>query len=138
MAQKELALYVAEQLAPLGEIRYIPMMGGWLFYYREKLDRRYLWRWVCPERYSRIQKIYAGLQGRDMGGYSGSAASLYDSGGQGKTVPDGQRDVSGSPGTKSKAGQKEKGIKRWRLIIKKSIKNFTFLGNSLKLWRFRR
>ena len=36
MAQKELALYVAEQLAPLGEIRYIPMMGGWLFYYREK------------------------------------------------------------------------------------------------------
>ena len=37
MAQKELALYVAEQLAPLGEIRYIPMMGGWLFYYREKL-----------------------------------------------------------------------------------------------------
>ena len=37
MAQKELALYVAEQLAPLGEIRYIPMMGGWLFYYRDKL-----------------------------------------------------------------------------------------------------
>ena len=37
MAQKELALYVAEQLVPLGEIRYIPMMGGWLFYYREKL-----------------------------------------------------------------------------------------------------
>ncbi|MFR8035246.1 MAG: hypothetical protein ACLU6W_14740 [Lachnospiraceae bacterium] len=28
MAQKELALYVAEQLAPLGEIRFIPMMGG--------------------------------------------------------------------------------------------------------------
>ena len=37
MAQKELALYVAEKLSPLGEIRYIPMMGGWLFYYREKL-----------------------------------------------------------------------------------------------------
>lgn len=37
MAQKELALYVAEQLAPLREVRYIPMMGGWLFYYREKL-----------------------------------------------------------------------------------------------------
>lgn len=37
MAQKELALYVAEQLSPLGDIRYIPMMGGWLFYYREKL-----------------------------------------------------------------------------------------------------
>ena len=36
MADKELALYVAEQLAPLGETRYIPMMGGWLFYYREK------------------------------------------------------------------------------------------------------
>lgn len=37
MAQKELALYVAEQLAPLGDIRYIPMMGGWLFYYKDKL-----------------------------------------------------------------------------------------------------
>ena len=37
MAMKELALYVAEQLAPLGEVRYISMMGGWLFYYREKL-----------------------------------------------------------------------------------------------------
>lgn len=37
MAQKELAQYVAEQLAPLGEVRYIPMMGGWLFYYRDKL-----------------------------------------------------------------------------------------------------
>ena len=37
MAQKELALYVAEQLEPLEDIRYIPMMGGWLFYYREKL-----------------------------------------------------------------------------------------------------
>ena len=37
MADKELALYVAEQLAPLGETRYIPMMGGWLFYYREKI-----------------------------------------------------------------------------------------------------
>ena len=37
MAQKELALFVAQQLAPLGEISYIPMMGGWLFYYREKL-----------------------------------------------------------------------------------------------------
>ena len=37
MAMKELALYVAEQLSPLGEVRYIPMMGGWLFYYREKL-----------------------------------------------------------------------------------------------------
>ena len=31
MAQKELALYVTEQLAPLGEIRKIPMVGGWLF-----------------------------------------------------------------------------------------------------------
>lgn len=37
MAQKELAKYVAEQLAPLGDIRYIPMMGGWLFYYQDKL-----------------------------------------------------------------------------------------------------
>lgn len=34
---KELAMYVAEQLAPLEEMRYIPMMGGWLFYYKEKI-----------------------------------------------------------------------------------------------------
>ena len=78
MAQKELALYVAEQLAPLGEIRYIPMMGGWLFYYREKL----------------IGGIYGdgfavkdtALPGRGMGGYSGGAAALYDSGRQRETV----------------------------------------------------
>lgn len=37
MAMKELALYVAEQLSPLEEIRYIPMMGGWLFYYKDKI-----------------------------------------------------------------------------------------------------
>lgn len=38
MALKELALHVAEQLSPLGsDIRYIPMMGGWLFYYRERI-----------------------------------------------------------------------------------------------------
>jgi len=34
---KELAVYVAGQLSPLEGIRYIPMMGGWLFYYKEKL-----------------------------------------------------------------------------------------------------
>ncbi|MFR5600972.1 MAG: TfoX/Sxy family protein [Lachnospiraceae bacterium] len=37
MAMKELALYVAEQLSSLNEIRYISMMGGWLFYYRGKI-----------------------------------------------------------------------------------------------------
>jgi len=37
MAMKELAMYVAGQLSPLGETRYIPMMGGWLFYYKEKI-----------------------------------------------------------------------------------------------------
>lgn len=37
MAMKELALYVAEQLSGLEEIRYIPMMGGWIFYYRERI-----------------------------------------------------------------------------------------------------
>ena len=102
--------------------------GRLLFYYREKLDRRYLWRWVCPERYSRIQKIYAGLQGRDMGGYSGSAASLYDSGGQGKTVPDGQRDVSGSPGTKSKAGQRRERDQKMAFDYKKEYKEFYLPG----------
>lgn len=37
MAMKELALYVAEQLSGLDEVRYIPMMGGWLFYYKERI-----------------------------------------------------------------------------------------------------
>lgn len=37
MAMKELADYVAEQLSPLKEMRYIPMMGGWLFYYKNKI-----------------------------------------------------------------------------------------------------
>ncbi len=37
MAMKELAMYVAEQLSPLGGTRHIPMMGGWLFYYKEKI-----------------------------------------------------------------------------------------------------
>ncbi len=37
MAMKELAMYVAGQLESLEEIRYIPMMGGWLFYYRGKI-----------------------------------------------------------------------------------------------------
>lgn len=34
---KELAAYVTEQLEGLGEIRSIPMMGGYIFYYRERI-----------------------------------------------------------------------------------------------------
>lgn len=34
---KELAAYVTEQLADLGEVRNIPMMGGYVFYYRERI-----------------------------------------------------------------------------------------------------
>ena len=37
MAMKELAQYVAEQLSGLEGIRYIPMMGGWIFYYKERI-----------------------------------------------------------------------------------------------------
>lgn len=33
----ELADYVMEQLSDLGEIRNIPMMGGYIFYYRERI-----------------------------------------------------------------------------------------------------
>lgn len=35
--QKELCEYVMEQLDGLGEIRNIFMMGGYVFYYREKI-----------------------------------------------------------------------------------------------------
>lgn len=34
---KELAAYVMEQLSELGDIRNIPMMGGYIFYYRERI-----------------------------------------------------------------------------------------------------
>ena len=34
---KELVDYIMEQLAGLGEIRHIPMMGGYIFYYRERI-----------------------------------------------------------------------------------------------------
>ena len=34
---KELAEYITEQLADLDEIRKIPMMGGYIFYYRERI-----------------------------------------------------------------------------------------------------
>lgn len=34
---KELAAYIMEQLAVLEEIRCIPMMGGYIFYYKERI-----------------------------------------------------------------------------------------------------
>lgn len=34
---KELAEYVMDQLAELGDIRNIPMMGGYIFYYKERI-----------------------------------------------------------------------------------------------------
>lgn len=34
---KELVDYITEQLAGLEEIRHIPMMGGYIFYYRERI-----------------------------------------------------------------------------------------------------
>ncbi len=34
---KELAKYITEQLAELKNIRKIPMMGGYIFYYRERI-----------------------------------------------------------------------------------------------------
>ena len=37
MAYKELAAYILEQLSELGEVRSIPMMGGYIFYYRERI-----------------------------------------------------------------------------------------------------
>ncbi len=37
MANKELMQYILEQLSDLGEIRSIPMMGGYIFYYRERI-----------------------------------------------------------------------------------------------------
>lgn len=36
-ANKELMEYVMEQLAELGDVRSIPMMGGYVFYYRERI-----------------------------------------------------------------------------------------------------
>lgn len=37
MQNKELASYIMDQLSDLGNVRNIPMMGGYVFYYREKI-----------------------------------------------------------------------------------------------------
>ena len=34
---KELSLYIMEQLTDLGDVRNIPMMGGYIFYYKERI-----------------------------------------------------------------------------------------------------
>lgn len=34
---KELADYIIDQLSDLGDIRNIPMMGGYIFYYKERI-----------------------------------------------------------------------------------------------------
>lgn len=33
---KELSQYIMEQLSDLGDVRNIPMMGGYIFYYKER------------------------------------------------------------------------------------------------------
>lgn len=37
MAEKELACYIMEQLSGLSDIRSIPMMGGYIFYYKNRI-----------------------------------------------------------------------------------------------------
>ena len=37
MAYKEFAEYILDQLSDLGEVRCIPMMGGYVFYYRGRI-----------------------------------------------------------------------------------------------------
>lgn len=37
MANKELASYITEQLSGLDAVRSIPMMGGYIFYYRDRI-----------------------------------------------------------------------------------------------------
>lgn len=34
---RELAEYIMDQLSDLGEVRNIPMMGGYIFYYKERI-----------------------------------------------------------------------------------------------------
>ena len=34
---KELAQYITQQLEELGDVRKIPMMGGYIFYYRDRI-----------------------------------------------------------------------------------------------------
>ena len=36
-SSKELSLYIMEQLSDLGDVRNIPMMGGYIFYYKERI-----------------------------------------------------------------------------------------------------
>lgn len=37
MSNKELDRYIKEQLAALEDVRSIPMMGGYIFYYKERI-----------------------------------------------------------------------------------------------------
>lgn len=37
MSNKGLAEYVMEQMSGLENVRYIPMMGGYIFYYKERI-----------------------------------------------------------------------------------------------------
>lgn len=37
MQNKELAAYIMDQLSDLGNVRNRPMMGGYVFYYRERI-----------------------------------------------------------------------------------------------------
>lgn len=37
MAYTELAQYIMDQLSDLEEVRYIPMMGGYIFYYKNRI-----------------------------------------------------------------------------------------------------
>lgn len=37
MAEKELACYIMKQLSELSDIRSIPMMGGYIFYYKNRI-----------------------------------------------------------------------------------------------------
>lgn len=37
MQNKELASYIMDQLSDLGNVRNRPMMGGYVFYYRERI-----------------------------------------------------------------------------------------------------
>ena len=37
LQNKELAEYIMDQLSELGDVRNIPMMGGYIFYYKERI-----------------------------------------------------------------------------------------------------
>ena len=136
MAQKELAKYVAEQLAPLGDIRYIPMMGGWLFYYRDKLIGGRLWSTALPCA-GKI-RLHPGGSCRTAGKRCGNIRRLHCC--HARILEDREKlcEMVAAMYPELPEPKEKEEEKGWHLITKRSTRSFIFLRRRRSLYRSRR